>query len=138
MEPLDTAPSLECLLEVIDGDLDLAVISRKLWALDVPPRPRGVSRYGTGRRHRLPATRRAIGCHGLLITPGEGVRLRINTSYTNIANLPLASRNGQLWVRDFCSRCRNCVRRCPPRAIFQEPQPRGRRRDAVHRPRRLP
>ncbi len=71
----------------------------------------------------------AIGYHGLLISPGEGARLRINTIYTNITNLPTPQATGQehahLSVRDFCAMCKKCVRKCPVEAIFDEPQPRG-------------
>jgi epoxyqueuosine reductase len=129
-EKISTAPSLECQLEVMDGYLDLAVISRHLSAF---LHRRGFAAYpGTalGGITDYPllaelAGLGTIGYHGLLITPGEGARLRINTIYTNITNLPRAESNDHLWVRDFCSLCRKCVRSCPPSAIFQEPQPRG-------------
>ncbi|MBK8934227.1 MAG: 4Fe-4S binding protein [Chloroflexi bacterium] len=71
----------------------------------------------------------AIGYHGLLITPGEGARVRINTIYTNISNLPTLAATGRenehLWVRDFCAMCHKCIRQCPVDAIFETPQPRG-------------
>jgi epoxyqueuosine reductase QueG len=60
-----------------------------------------------------------------LITPGEGARLRINTIYTNITNLPVQGENEHLWVRDFCAMCHKCVRNCPVKAIYNEPVPRG-------------
>ena len=65
------------------------------------------------------------GYHGMLISPGEGTRLRINTIYTNIENLPVQIENEHLWVRDFCAMCKKCIRSCPVEAIFDEPQPRG-------------
>ena len=67
----------------------------------------------------------AIGYHGLLITPNEGARLRINTIYTNIENLPVQNENEHLWVRDFCALCRKCIRGCPVQAIHTQPRPRG-------------
>jgi NAD-dependent dihydropyrimidine dehydrogenase PreA subunit len=67
----------------------------------------------------------AIGYHGLLITPQEGARLRINTIYTNITNLPIEAENEHLWVRDFCAMCKKCIRACPVQAIFEQPRPRG-------------
>nr|AQU14199.1 truncated iron-sulfur cluster enzyme family protein [Hormoscilla spongeliae GUM034]AQU14207.1 iron-sulfur cluster enzyme family protein, carboxy terminus [Hormoscilla spongeliae SP4] len=67
----------------------------------------------------------AIGYHGLLISPLGGARLRINTIYTNITNLPLESENEHLWIRDYCSICKKCISKCPPQAIFNEPQPLG-------------
>jgi epoxyqueuosine reductase len=67
----------------------------------------------------------AIGYHGLLITPNEGARLRINTIYTNITNLPIQTENEHLWVRDFCAMCKKCIRGCPVQAIYEQPRPRG-------------
>ena len=66
-----------------------------------------------------------IGYHGLLISPHDGARLRINTIYTNITNLPLSTENEHAWVRDFCAMCKKCVRSCPVGAIYNEPKPRG-------------
>lgn len=67
----------------------------------------------------------AIGYHGLLITPNEGARLRINTIYTNITNLPIQTENEHLWVRSFCAMCKKCIRGCPVQAIYEQPHPRG-------------
>jgi epoxyqueuosine reductase QueG len=61
----------------------------------------------------------------MVISPGEGTRLRINTIYTNIENLPIQETNEHLWLRDFCAMCKKCVRSCPVDAIFDVPQPRG-------------
>ena len=55
----------------------------------------------------------------------EGARLRINTIYTNITNLPIKTENEHQWVRDFCAMCKKCVRSCPVDAIFEQPQARG-------------
>lgn len=62
-----------------------------------------------------------IGYHGLLISPHDGARLRLNIIYTSIINLPKTP-NGHLWIRDFCSHCRKCIRSCPPGAIHESPQ----------------
>jgi ferredoxin len=51
--------------------------------------------------------------------------LRINTIYTNITNLPLHAGDEHEWVRDFCAMCKRCIRKCPPKAIYPEPRPRG-------------
>jgi epoxyqueuosine reductase QueG len=67
----------------------------------------------------------AIGYHGLLITSNEGARLRINTIYTNITNLPIQTENEHLWVRDFCAMCKKCIRGCPVQAIYEQPRSRG-------------
>lgn len=127
---IDTAPSLDCQLEVMDGYGRMAHIARKI-ALHL--RAAGFAAYpGTalGGVTDYPqlaelAGLGAIGYHGLLITPGEGARVRLNTVYTNISNLPIRQDNDHLWVRDFCDRCRKCVRSCPAEAIFQRPQARG-------------
>lgn len=129
-EPIDTAPSFECQHEVMRGYRNLASIGNKL--------ARYLRRHGfagypgtalggvTDYTHLAElAGLGAIGYHGLLITREEGARVRINTIYTNITNLPLARENEHLWVRDFCAMCKKCVRACPVDAIFTQPQPRG-------------
>ncbi len=133
-EKVETAPSLDCQLEVLDGYKEMAVISKKL-ARHL--RAHGFAAYpGTalGGITDYPhlaelAGLGAIGYHGLLISPGEGARLRINTIYTNITNLPTLAAQGKenehLWVRDFCAMCQKCVRKCPVNAIYPEPRPRG-------------
>ena len=61
----------------------------------------------------------AIGYHGLLISPEDGTRQRINNVYTNM-ELEFAPENDHLWIRDFCSMCNKCVRECPPSAIYTD------------------
>jgi ferredoxin len=133
-EPIETAPSFECQLEVMDGYKRMSRIAMRLThylrtaGYEAYPGTAlgGVTDYvhlgelaGLG----------AIGYHGLLITPGEGARLRINTIYTNIANLPTLEATGRknehLWVRDFCAMCRKCIRSCPVQAIYETPRARG-------------
>ena len=131
-EPMDTAPSFECMHEVMKGYKNLAQIGNKLanhmhkhgFAAYPGTALGGVTDYvhlaelaGLG----------AIGYHGLLITPDEGARIRVNTIYTNISNLPITNEedNEHLWVRDFCAMCHKCVRKCPVEAIFDQPKPRG-------------
>jgi epoxyqueuosine reductase len=129
-EKLASAPSPECFLEVAQGYRRLAVIGNKLarfmhsrgYAAYPGTALGGISDYvylaelaGLG----------ATGYHGLIISPNEGARLRINTIYTNIKNLPLNYENRHLWVRDFCAMCKKCVRECPVSAIFDQPVPRG-------------
>jgi ferredoxin len=129
-EPIDTAPSFECFHEVAKGYKNLAIIGNKLTHF---MRKNGFAAYpGTalGGLTDYPhlaelAGLGVIGYHGLLISPLEGARLRINTIYTNITNLPIKTENEHLWVRDFCAMCKKCVRSCPVKAIYQEPQPRG-------------
>ncbi|MDJ0752764.1 MAG: reductive dehalogenase domain-containing protein [Ardenticatenaceae bacterium] len=129
-EPLDTSPSFESQFEVMKGYKRMAVIGNKLARF---MKKSGFAAYPgmalggvTDYAHLAElAGLGAIGYHGLLITPGEGSRLRINTIYTNIENLPLHEENEHLWVRDFCAMCKKCIRICPADAIFAEPQPRG-------------
>ncbi|MEZ4768213.1 MAG: reductive dehalogenase domain-containing protein [Caldilineales bacterium] len=124
------APSFDAFKEVAIGYKNLAVIGNRLAAF---MRQNGFAAYpGTALGGltdyvylAVLAGLGAIGYHGLLITPDEGARLRINTIYTNITNLPIETANEHLWVRDFCAMCRKCVRECPVDAIFDQPQPRG-------------
>ncbi len=64
----------------------------------------------------------AMGYHGLLISPQDGARLRLSAVFTNITNLPERA-NEHLWIRDFCDKCRKCIRSCPPGAIYDGPKP---------------
>ena len=129
-EPIETSPSFESQFEVIRGYKNLAAIGnhlaffmrRKGYAAYPGTALGGVTDYvhlaelaGLG----------AIGYHGLLISPGEGARIRINTIYTNIDNLPIQDVNEHLWIRDFCAMCKKCVRSCPVEAIYPQPQARG-------------
>ena len=126
-EPIDTAPSFEAFHEVAKGYKNLAIISNKLTKV---MRKAGFAAYpGTalGGLTDYPylaelAGLGVIGYHGLLISPESGARLRINTIYTNIANLPIKQHEEHLWVRDFCAMCKKCVRKCPVEAIYDEPR----------------
>lgn len=129
-EPIETAPSFEAFHEVLEGYKNLAIVGNKMAKL---MRENGYAAYpGTalGGITDYPhlaelAGLGTIGYHGLLISPHDGARLRINTIYTNITNLPIKTENEHAWIRDFCSMCKKCVRSCPPGAIFDEPKPRG-------------
>jgi ferredoxin len=133
-EPISSAPSFECQLEVMDGYKHMSTISNNL---SHHLRKNGFAAYPgtalgglTDYVHLAElAGLGAIGYHGLLISPGEGARLRLNTIYTNITNLPTLEARGQtnphLWVRDFCAMCNKCVRKCPVGAIYDQPQARG-------------
>jgi hypothetical protein len=92
-EPISSAPSFECQLEVMDGYKRMSTISNRL---SRHMRKNGFAAYPgtalgglTDYVHLAElAGLGAIGYHGLLISPGEGARLRLNTIYTNITNLP--------------------------------------------------
>lgn len=131
-EPMATAPSLECQLEVVSGYRALARVAEALtkqlrgqgfgaWA--------GLALGGSTDYVQMGelAGLGAIGYHGLLITPGEGARVRIGVVYTDAEGLPLVEpeQNQHLWVREFCDLCRRCIRECPPKAIRRQPEPRG-------------
>ncbi|MEY3990015.1 MAG: hypothetical protein RI985_1096 [Chloroflexota bacterium] len=128
-ELIATSPSFESMHEVSSAYKNLAVIG---WNITQFLRKRGFAAYpGTalGGLTDYPhvaelAGLGAIGYHGLLISPSDGARMRINVIYTNIENLPTSTTNPHQWVRDFCAMCRKCVRSCPVDAIFEQPQPR--------------
>jgi epoxyqueuosine reductase len=127
---LEDAPSFEAFKEVARGYRNLAVIGNKMARF---MRANGYAAYpGTalgGLTDYVYLAELAglgvTGYHGLLITPNEGARLRINTIYTNISDLPVDLHNEHLWVRDFCAMCKKCIRECPVDAIFDQPAPRG-------------
>ncbi len=129
-ENMSTAPSFEAFREVAKGYGNLARVGNKMARF---MRRSGFAAYpGTALGGLTDYTHLAelaglgaIGYHGLLITPGEGVRLRINTIYTNITNLPIQTENEHYWVRDFCAMCKKCIRACPVKAIYDQPRPRG-------------
>jgi epoxyqueuosine reductase len=128
-EPINTSPSFDSQLEVMRGYKNMAVIANKLTRF---LRKNGYAAYpgtalgGITDYNYLAelAGLGANGYHGMLITPHEGTRLRINTIYTNITNLPIETENEHLWVRDFCAMCRKCIRQCPVDAIHDQPEPR--------------
>jgi len=129
-ENLANAPSFDAFLEVAEGYKKLAVIGNKMAKF---MRKNGYAAYpGTSLGGITDyvylaelAGLGATGYHGLLISPSEGARLRINTIYTNICNLPINTKNEHLWVRDFCAMCKKCIRVCPVDAIYEQPMPRG-------------
>ncbi|PKO00884.1 MAG: hypothetical protein CVU42_01865 [Chloroflexi bacterium HGW-Chloroflexi-4] len=121
------APSFDAFLEVARGYGNLARIGNKLARF---MRHNGFAAYpgtalgGITDYSQLGeiAGLGAIGYHGLLITPNQGAHLRINTIYTNITNLPIQTENKHIWVREFCSMCKKCIRGCPVQAIFEQPR----------------
>ncbi len=129
-EKLDAAPSFNAFREVARGYKNLAVIGNRMARF---LRGQGFAAYpGTALGGLTDyvylaelAGLGATGYHGLLITPNEGARLRINTIYTNITNLPIHTENEHRWVRDLCAMCKKCIRVCPVAAIFDQPVPRG-------------
>ena len=123
-EAIDTAPGYDALIEVLStyGSLgDVAI------ALTEHLREQGYGAYpgfpigGLVDYVRVAqdAGLGAIGYHGMLISPGDGTRQRINVVFTNM-DIPEPAANPHAWVREVCELCQNCVRSCPPAAIYTE------------------
>lgn len=64
-----------------------------------------------------------FGRHGLLIEPISGPNHRIGGVFTNIDNLGdfLNQTNEHEWIKDFCAKCGKCIRKCPVKAINENP-----------------
>ena len=61
-----------------------------------------------------------IGKHGMLISDKEyGPSLRFACVYTDIENLPFNTENQYEWIKDFCTKCKKCVKTCPAGAIYE-------------------
>lgn len=60
-----------------------------------------------------------IGNHGLLIEPISGPNHRLGAVFTNIENLDdyFEQTTDYEWVKDFCTKCGKCRRKCPGDAI---------------------
>jgi len=63
-----------------------------------------------------------FGQHGLIITPENGPRHRLGVVYTNIINLPENKKGAHSWIKEFCSKCDECIRKCPTQAIYEKPK----------------
>lgn len=129
-DAINSTPSFDSFYEIQHAYMRLSVISTKLTE---HIRKKGYSAYpGTalgGMTDYVVLAERAglgaMGYHGLLIAPtDDGARVRICVVYTDLADLPVKTGNPHAWVRDFCARCRNCIRTCPVGAIHDAPQDR--------------
>jgi ferredoxin len=126
-QALDTAPSFECFREVERGYLRLALAGNRITDL---LRAQGFAAYpGTAMGGLSDYPRIAelaglgsIGYHGCVITPGDGALLRLNTIYISIENIPRRPPEPTDWIREFCAKCRRCVRECPGKAIHASPR----------------
>ncbi len=129
---METAPSKKALKEVFRtySDLGLTVnkiadyLRKKGFNAMAGPAIGGDASY-------VPIAEQAglgvIGKHGLLITDKSfGPSMRIATIYTDIENLPMQEENPHLWIKDFCNKCKKCVRGCPGKAIYEETLESGR------------
>jgi epoxyqueuosine reductase len=122
-----TAPSVTCMVEVMDTYGQLGVLVNRLAAwvtergYDAVPGPAlggAVDLPSLGRRAGLGE----YGRHGLLISPLNGACQRLAAVFTSV-RLPAGAANEHGWIWDFCSRCRRCIRECPVGAILDEPVP---------------
>ena len=123
---IDTAPSIACEVTVMEIYRDLGRIVNKVADL---LRKRG---YGTHAGHPLmgaalypPLAQMAglgwIGLNGIIITPEHGPRVRLAAVFTSIENLPFSESNPHGWVADYCDSCKVCIKKCPPKALYDEP-----------------
>ena len=123
-DAIDTAPSFDALTEVLGTYGSLGKVAN---ALTEYLRGAGYGAYpgfaigGLVDYVRVAeqAGLGAIGYHGMLISPQEGTRQRINLVFTNM-DIPEPEENPHLWVREVCAMCQNCVRSCPPGAIHTD------------------
>jgi len=123
---IETAPSIACERTVMETYRDLGRISNMVSEF---LRQRG---YGAHAGHPLmglalypPLAQMAglgwIGLNGIIITPEHGPRVRLAAVYTSIENLPLSESNPHDWVADFCANCKICIKKCPPKALYDVP-----------------
>ncbi|GAB4322927.1 MAG: hypothetical protein Kow0069_27910 [Promethearchaeota archaeon] len=74
----------------------------------------------------------AVGRQGLLVTPRFGPRVRLAAVLTSAENLPVPDPGDATaenrWISNFCSRCGLCAKKCPGRAVLEQPKagPNGR------------
>lgn len=119
---INTAPSYDALIEVLSTYASLGKVASTLTDY---LRNRGYGAYpgfpigGLVDYVRVAqkANLGAIGYHGMLISPGDGTRQRINVVFTNM-EMPQPEPNPHMWILDFCAKCQKCVRSCPPKAIY--------------------
>ena len=125
-ERIDTAPSIACMKTVMETYRDLGRITNKLADY---LRKRG---FGAHAGHPLnglalypPLAQMAglgwIGFNGIIITPEHGPRVRLAAVFTSIQNLPFSTEITHKWVVDYCSSCRVCIKKCPPKALYDTP-----------------
>jgi len=123
---IDTAPSVDCQVAVIEIYRDLGRIANA--GADYL-RAKGYSAHAGHPLNGLalypPLGQMAglgwVGANGLLITPEHGPRVRLATIFTSIENLPFSTGNAHQWVEEYCAACQVCIHKCPAKAIREEP-----------------
>ena len=121
-EAINTAPSYEAGMEVAQTYASLGELAMKLTDLLLEQGYGAYPGFPIGGlvdyvRVAANAGIGAIGYHGMLISPTEGTRQRINVVFTNM-EIPESLDNEHDWVLDFCAKCQKCVHSCPPEAIY--------------------
>ena len=122
-----TAPSMACMIEVMNTYAQLGVLVNDLAARIIKAGYDAVPGPALGGAVDYPSLGQKAGLgeygrHGLLISPLNGSCQRLAAVFTNL-KLPTDAANEHGWVWDFCSRCRKCIRTCPVSAILEEPIP---------------
>lgn len=57
------------------------------------------------------------GRSGNLIMAKSGPRVRLSVVLTSIENLDFCGENPHKWIKEFCAKCGQCIRKCPQGAI---------------------
>lgn len=126
-EKIKQAPSMPSFIEIFRTYYRSGVVVNKVCDF---LRERGYNAHAGpaigGDLNYIPVARDAglgeVGKNGLLITRGNGPRIRLSAVYTDIENLPFARENPYRWIRDYCATCNLCIEKCPVDALFPEPK----------------
>ena len=124
---IDTAPSIPCMETVMETYRDQGRIANKVAAR--------LRKHGFGAHAGHPLNGMALypplaqmaglgwmGLNGIVITPEHGPRVRLAAVFTSIENLPFSNKNEHDWIVEYCNSCRVCIKKCPPKAIFDQPK----------------
>ncbi len=63
-----------------------------------------------------------VGRNGVLLTEKLGPRVRLAAVMCSIENLPFADKenNPNEWIRNFCDMCGRCIKKCPPKDLYEK------------------
>jgi epoxyqueuosine reductase QueG len=123
---INSAPSIACMKTVMETYRDLGRIANRVASF--------LRRHGYGAHAGHPLNGMAlypplaqtaglgwIGLNGIIITPEYGPWVRLAAVFSSIENLPFTEENAHSWVADYCSKCEICIKKCPPKALLEEP-----------------
>jgi len=124
-DQIATAPSPDCMIEVMRTYLALGVIVNRLSKRMVAAGWDAVPGPALGGAVSYPSLAVAAGLgiygrHGLLISAYNGSCQRLAAVFTNLELEPTTS-DAYDWVPQFCAQCGRCVRSCPSGAIREAP-----------------